>query len=108
VLYTGSAAFGNAATRIENYAVTGGAYVYGTYPEIDGLFSEQTNEVNPRVRQQVLHKIQQIITDRVMFAPIMEPAFLNGVGPRVETHGLNAIAGFAYSSPYEDLKLKKK
>jgi peptide/nickel transport system substrate-binding protein len=108
VLYTGSAAFGNAATRIENYAVTGGAYVYGTYPEIDGLFSEQTNETNPRVRQQVLHKIQQIIADRVMFAPIMEPAFLNGVGPRVETHGLNAIAGFAYSSPYEDLKLKKE
>jgi len=107
VLYTGSAAFGNAATRIENYAVTGGAYVYGTYPEIDGLFSEQTNELNSRVRQQVLHKIQQIITDRVMFAPIMEPAFLNGVGPRVDNHGLNAIPGFAYSSPYEDLKLKK-
>jgi peptide/nickel transport system substrate-binding protein len=108
VLYTGSAAFGNAATRIENYAISTGAYAYGGYPEIDGLFSEQTNELNPRVRQQVLHKIQQIITDRVMFAPIMEPAFLNGVGPRVDNHGLNAIAGFAYSAPYEDLKLKKK
>ena len=82
--------------------------MYGTYPEIDGLFSEQTNEANPRVRQQVLHKIRQIIAERYMFAPIMEPAFLNGVGPRVETPGLNAIAGFAYSSPYEDLKLRKK
>ena len=108
VLYTGSAAFGNAATRIENYAVTGGSFAYGGYPEIDGLFSEQTNELNPRVRQQVLHKIQQIISDRVMFAPIMEPAFLNGVGPRVDNDGLNAIPGFAYSAPYEDLTLKKK
>jgi hypothetical protein len=38
----------------------------------------------------------------------MEPAFLNGVGPRVAHHGLNDIPGFAYSAPYEDLKLKAK
>ena len=80
LLHTGSGAPGNAATRIESYAVTGGRYVYGTYPEIDGLFSEQANEQNPRVRTQILHKIQQIIHERVMFAPVMEPAFLNGVG----------------------------
>jgi peptide/nickel transport system substrate-binding protein len=107
LLHTGSGAFGNAATRLESYAVTGGRYVYGTYPEIDGLFSEQANETNARVRQQVLHKVQQIIHDRVMFAPIMEPAFLNGVGPRVDVHGLGAITSHAYSAPYEDLKLKR-
>ena len=50
LLHTGSGAPGNAATRIDSYAVTGGAYVYNTYPEIDGLFSEQVNEQNPRVR----------------------------------------------------------
>jgi peptide/nickel transport system substrate-binding protein len=108
ILYTGSAAFGNAATRIEAYTVSGGLYVYGAYPEIDGLFSEQINEANPRVRQQVLHKIQQIVHERAMVAPIMETAFLNGVGPRVEAHGLNAITGHAYSAPYEDLTLKAK
>jgi hypothetical protein len=46
--------------------------------------------------------------ERLMFIPVMETAFLNGVGPRVEVHGLNVIPGFAYSSPYEDLRLKKK
>jgi peptide/nickel transport system substrate-binding protein len=107
VLHTGSGAFGNAATRLESYAVTGGRYVYGTYPEIDGLFSEQANETNARVRQQVLHKLRQIIHERVMFAPIMEPAFLNGVGPRVDFHGLGAINSHAYSAPYEDLTLKR-
>jgi peptide/nickel transport system substrate-binding protein len=107
-LYTGSAAFGNAASRIEQYAVTGGRYVYGTVPEIDGLFSEQVNEVNPRVRQQILHKIQQIMHERAMFVPVMQPAFLNGVGPRVDAHGLGVIPGFAYSAPYEDLTLRKK
>ena len=74
----------------------------------DGLFSEQVNEQNPRVRTQILHKIQQILHDRVMFAPVLEPAFLNGVGPRVATSGLGVIANFPYSAPYEDLALKAK
>jgi peptide/nickel transport system substrate-binding protein len=108
VLYTGSAAFGNAATRLENYVIGGGSFVYGSHPDIDGLFSEQVNETNPRVRQQVLHKIQQLVHERAMFIPLVEPAFLNGSGARVEHHGLNVIAGFAYSAPYEDLRLKKK
>jgi peptide/nickel transport system substrate-binding protein len=108
MLHTGSGAPGNAATRMESYAVTGGTYVYSSYPEIDGLFSEQVNEQNPRVRAQILNKIQQIIHERVMFAPVMEPAFLNGVGGRVGHHGLGAIANFPYSGPYEDLTLKGK
>ena len=108
LLHTGSGAPGNAATRIDSYAVTGGTYVYNTYPEVDGLFSEQVNEQNPRVRTQILQRIQQIIHERVMFAPVMEPAFLNGVGPRVGNDGLGAIANFPYSAPYEDLTLKAK
>jgi len=108
VLYTGSAAFGNAATRLETYVVGGGRYVYGSYPDIDGLFAEQVNETNPRVRQQVLHRIQQMVHERAMAIPVMETAFLNGVGGRVDNHGLNVITGFAYSAPYEDLTLRKK
>jgi peptide/nickel transport system substrate-binding protein len=108
VLYTGSAAFGNTATRLENYVVGGGSFVYGSHPDMDGLFTEQVNETNPRVRQQILTKIQQLMHERALFVPLMEPAFLNGSGARVDNHGLNVISGFAYSAPYEDLRLKKK
>jgi peptide/nickel transport system substrate-binding protein len=108
VLTTGSAAFGNAATRLETYVVGGGRYVYGSYPDIDGLFAEQVNEINPRVRQQVLHKIQQMVHERAIVIPVMETAFLNGVGGRVDNHGLNVIPGFAYSAPYEDLTLRTR
>ena len=54
VVFSGSGAPGNAPTRLEQYAVTGGRYVYGTYPEVDGLYGEQAKEMNPRVRQQIL------------------------------------------------------
>ena len=40
----------------------------------------------------------------MLFAPIMEPALLIGVGSRLGE--LPTIAGHPYLSPYEDLKLK--
>jgi peptide/nickel transport system substrate-binding protein len=107
VIFSGSGAPGNAPVRLEQYAVTGGRFVYGAYPDVDGLYTEQANEMNPRVRQQILFKMQQLIHDKVMFGPIIEPAFLNGVGPRLEVHGLGLIANHAYSAPYEDLRLKR-
>ena len=83
-------------------------YVYNTYPEIDGLFSEQVNEQNPRVRSRSSTSVQQIIHERVMFAPVMEPGLPQRRRRRRRSHGLGSIANFPYSAPYEDLTLKKK
>src|SRR5262249_33551174 len=74
---------GSAATRIEQSAVTGGLYAYGTYPEVDGLFNTQASENNPAARRQILAKMQQLITDRAMFGPVLEYAYLVSIGPRV-------------------------
>ena len=103
-----SGAFGNSATRLEAFAVTGGNYVYGSYPDIDGLFQEQAAELDRKRREAILHKMQQLVLDKVIYAPIWELAFLNGVGPRVRESGLGLISGHAYSAPYEDVTLKGK
>jgi peptide/nickel transport system substrate-binding protein len=100
--------FGNAATRLEAFVVSGGTYVYGGYPDLDGLFRDQAAELDRGKREALLHRMQQIVHERAIFAPIWELAFLNGVGPRVEESGLGQIAGYAYSAPYEDLRLKVK
>ncbi|HEV8642893.1 MAG TPA: hypothetical protein VGV13_17530 [Methylomirabilota bacterium] len=55
----------------------------------------------------MLHQIQRILHDRVVFAPIWENAFIRGVGPRVEEPALTLIPAFPYSAPYEDLRLKR-
>jgi peptide/nickel transport system substrate-binding protein len=104
----GSAAGGNAATRIEAFVVTGGIRAYGGYPDIDGLFREQAGEVDPKKREALLHRIQQLMHERVMFAPILEPAFLSGVGARVEESGIGLISGMPFSLPYEELRLKPR
>jgi len=109
IIQGASGAFGNAATRLEAFVVTGGVYVYGSYPDIDGLFQEQAAELDRKRREAILHKMQQLVVqDKAMYAPIWELAFLNGVGSRVQESGLGLIPGFAYSGPYEDVALKAK
>ena len=100
----GSAAAGNVATRIEAFVISGGNRSYGGYPDIDALFRDQAEEMDRKRREAMLHKIQQLMHERAMFAPILEPAFLIGVGPRMGE--VPTIAGHPYFSPYEDLKLK--
>ena len=100
----GSAAAGNTATRIEAFVISGGIRSYGGYPDIDGLFRDQAAEMDKKRREALLQKIQQIMHERAMFAPILEPAFLSGVGSRMAE--LPTITGHPYLSPYEDLKLK--
>ncbi len=104
----GSGAFGNAATRIEAFVAAGGTYAHGSYPDIDGLFREQASELDPKRREATLHRIQQLIHEKVMFAPIWLIAGLSGVGPRVEEPGIGIIAGYAFSAPYEDVRLRAR
>ena len=108
LIQLGSAAFGNAATRLETYVVKGGTYVYGNYPDLDEMFREQDVELDPKKREQVLHKMQQIVHERTIFAHLWQLGFINGVGPRVKESGLGLIPGHAYSAPYEDLTLTGK
>ncbi len=100
--------FGNAATRLEAYAVSGGQFAYGGYPDVDGLFREQAGELDRSKRAAMLQRVQQLVAEKAMVAPMYELAFVNGVGRRVDESGLGLIAGYAFSAPYEDLKLKAK
>ena len=103
----GTASFGNAATRIEAYVAGSGSFAWGSYADLDGLFQEQATETDRKRREAILVKIQQAMHDRALFLPLLEPALLNGYGPRVAESGLGLIAGLAYSAPYEDVRLKK-
>jgi peptide/nickel transport system substrate-binding protein len=108
IIYSLSGVAGNAATRIEAYVVSGGNYAYGGYPDIDGLFREQATLTDRARREAVLHRLQQLVHDKAMFAPIWQLAAMGGHGPNVAESGLGLITGFPFSGPYEDVKLKAK
>jgi peptide/nickel transport system substrate-binding protein len=104
--YAASGAYGNAATRLDAFVAANGAYAYGSYPDIEGFIQEQALDRDRKRREATLHRIQQMMYDRSMYAALWETATINGYGPRVAEPGLNLITGFAWSAPYEDLRLK--
>ncbi len=103
-----SGIFGNAATRLEPFMISSGAFAYGGYPDIDGLFQEQAVELDPKKREALLHRIQQLVHEKVMVLPIWQLALLQAYGPRVGESGLGLIADFPWAAPYEELRLKGK
>ena len=107
MILAATAALGNAATRLEAFVISGATYAYGGYPDIDDLFVQQAGERDRKRREALLYQIQRLMHERVMHAPIFEPATLHGVGPRLEEPavGLNPLLYFA--APYEEMRLRK-
>src|SRR5215475_11766928 len=90
---------GNAATRVETFIYSKGAFAYGGYPDIDALYQQQARERDRAKREGLLHQIQQLTVERVMFAPIVDLRALMGVGYRVAEHGMNVIPLYPFPIP---------
>ena len=107
VIVTVSAAPGNAPSRLESFVISSAPYASGGYPDIDDLFRQQAQERDRKKRETLLNQIQRLMQERVMFAPIFEPATLHGVGPRVEEPAIGLNPQLYFAAPYEDMRLKK-
>jgi peptide/nickel transport system substrate-binding protein len=107
LIMAGTGASGNAATRIETFVLSTGTYVYGGYPDLDGLFQQQAVERDRGKRQALLHQIQQLMQERVMHAPVFESAALYGVGPWVEEPAVGLHPLLFFAAPYEEMRLKR-
>jgi peptide/nickel transport system substrate-binding protein len=96
---------GTAASRIAEFVHSKGNFAYGGYSDIDELFQQQARERDPRKRKALLHRIQQLTVERVMFAPVMDLRALMAVGPRVADHAINVVPMALFPS-WEDMRLK--
>jgi peptide/nickel transport system substrate-binding protein len=96
---------GNAASRAEAFMYSKGSYAYGGYPDIDDLFQQQARERDGAKREALLHKIQQLSVDRVMFAPIMDLRGLRGVGPKIADPAMDTVHLYPFAV-FEDITLK--
>jgi peptide/nickel transport system substrate-binding protein len=102
-----SALYGNASSRMSEVIPSDGAYAYGGYPDIDALYKQQALEGDRRKREALLHRIQQLVHERVRLAPIFEYIWPSGVGPRVAEPALMLINPYPWSAPLEEVRLKK-
>jgi len=106
IIQGASGAFGNTATRLASFVVKGGAFSYGSYPDIDELFPKQANELDHDKRAAMLQKLQQLVYEKAIYAPIWQLGFLNGTGPRIGESAFGLIPGFPYTAPFEDITIK--
>src|SRR4030095_5013173 len=106
IFMTAAGNSGNAGSRVETFIQSKGAYAYGGYPDIDDLFVQQGRERDPKKREAMLFKIQQLTIDRVMYAPVMDLRVLMGVGPRVADHTITTVWMSPFPS-YEDMRMKE-
>src|SRR5712691_9854348 len=98
---------GNAATRAAEFICSQGAFASGGYPDIDTMCQQQAVERDRTRREALLHRIQQLTIERVMFAPIIDFRALVGLGPRIAEHALDTIPLHAFPA-WEDVRLKGK
>ena len=108
LVYMATATYGNAATRLDAFVASGGIYTYGSYGDIEGLIQEQAAERDRKRREATLHRIQQLMHERTMFAPIWDIVTLHGYGARVAESGLGLVGSYIWSAPYEDVRLKTR
>jgi peptide/nickel transport system substrate-binding protein len=102
-----SAIVGNAAHRFEIYVLGTGLYAYGSAPDLDALFEQQAAERDRSTREGLLHRMQSLMHERVMHAPLLERVALHGIGPRVEEPAVGLIPLVPFAGPYEEMRLKR-
>ena len=86
-----SVAFGNAATRIEAFVASGGAYAYGSYPDIDGTFREQATEAAPKRRGALLERqLRSLEVSRSIVTPRRVRAVRSALGARASRRRCHA------------------
>jgi peptide/nickel transport system substrate-binding protein len=102
------AVYGNAASRLSQVVPADGAYAYGSDPDVEALYRQQARETDRKKREQMLRQIQQLVHERVRFAPIYDFIWPSGIGPRVEEPALMLIDPYPWSAPLEEVRLRKR
>ncbi len=74
---------------------------------MDALYKQQALETDRKKREGLLFQIQQMLHDRVRFAPIWDYVWPSGIGPRVAEPALMLINPYPWSAPLEEVRLKK-
>ncbi len=82
-----------------------GPNAYGNYPDIKSLWEQYQREVSPKVRQELIARIQKLIYDKVMWIPLTSTNSPAAFGPRVKGNPYRVQPLLWFTVPFEDIEL---
>jgi peptide/nickel transport system substrate-binding protein len=78
---------------------------YGSYPDIEALWDQYNKAIDPKVRKDLIGRLQKLIHEKVMFLPLTSTGTLAGLGPRVKGNPFNIQPLLSFGCPFEDIEL---
>jgi len=78
---------------------------YGNYPDIKSVWDQYPTEVNPKVRKDLMERIQKMIYERTMFIPLTDTNSPAALGPRVKGNPYKIQPLIWFTAPFEDMEL---
>jgi ABC-type transport system substrate-binding protein len=69
------------------------------------LWEQYQTEVNPKVRKDLMGRIQNLIHERTMFIPLTDTNLPAALGPRVKGNPYKVQPLIWFTAPFEDMEL---
>jgi ABC-type transport system substrate-binding protein len=101
---------GDAAARVRENAMCGGAFSGICPPDVDDRMTRYDASTDPAERQTLLTEVQNFLLDNYMMVPILRQALIHGIGPRLANKVEDiegAIPQYVYTGPWEDVIIKE-
>ena len=81
---------------------------YGKYPEIEAPWEEFNRTVDPKVRKELIGKVQKLIYEKVLWIPLTGTNSPAAFGPRVKGNPYKIQPSIWFPAPLEDIELVEK
>jgi peptide/nickel transport system substrate-binding protein len=85
----------------------GGIYCYGNYPEIQALWSQYNQSMDPKIRRDFIGRIQKLIYEKTMYIPLTTTNSPAAFGPRVKGNPYKIQPLIWFLCPMEDIELNE-
>ena len=80
-------------------------FVYGSYPEIIPLWNQYNQSFNPKIRKDLMTRIQQIMNEKVMFVYLIGSNSPAAFTPKVKGNPCKLEPIIWWAAPMEDIEL---
>ncbi len=78
---------------------------YGNYPDIQALWDQYRKEVSPKLRKDLIGRVQTLIHEKTMFIPLTSNNSPAAFGPKVKGNPYRVQPLIWFTAPFEDIEL---